>query len=142
MTLSGLGYVLVRDFESTNGTCVEGKKVTGAKLRDGEKVVLGRRTILKYTLQDELEQRYHKEMYESSTRDSLADAFNRRCFAQKIVAGLSFARRHRVPFTLLFLDIDYFKKINGAHCHLTGDKVLIAVMQAIRGYNQNRRPAR
>jgi two-component system cell cycle response regulator len=131
VTRSGLGYVLVRDLESTNGTYVGGKQVTEAELKDGEKVVLGRRTILKYVLQDELEQSYQRKMYESSTRDSLTGIFNRRYFVQKIVADLSFARRHKIPFSLLLLDIDHFKNVNDTHGHLVGDKVLVAVTQAI-----------
>lgn len=131
VTRSRLGYLFVRDLESTNGTYVNGKRILEAEVRDGEKFVLGGRTVIKFALQDELEHTYQKKMYESSTRDALTGAFNRRYFVQKIVADLSFSRRHKIPFTLLFLDIDHFKMVNDTHGHLVGDEVLVAVTRAI-----------
>ncbi len=131
VTRSGPDYIVIRDLNSTNGTFVDGKKISEAKLRDGEKVLLGRRTVLKFVLQDELEESYQRQMYESSTRDGLTGAYNRKYFNEKIVADLSFARRHQVPFTLLLLDIDFFKKVNDTFGHRTGDKVLISVTDSI-----------
>jgi two-component system, cell cycle response regulator len=124
-------FIIVRDLGSTNGTFIDGKKITEATLRDGEKVLLGRRTVLKFVMQDELEQSYQIQMYESSTRDGLTGTFNRKYFVQKIVADLSFAKRHGIPFSLLLLDIDFFKKVNDTHGHRTGDQALVSVTEAI-----------
>ena len=108
---SGDDRVSVRDVGSTNGIFVHGKKVATADLQDGDKILLGRRTVLKFVLQDELEQSYQRQIYESSTCDGLTGVYNRKYFNQKIATDLSFAHRHRMPFTLLMLDIDLFKKI-------------------------------
>ncbi|MDJ0761950.1 MAG: GGDEF domain-containing protein [Myxococcota bacterium] len=133
VTHMGLGSVAIRDLDSTNGTFIEGKRIKDAVLRDGEKVLLGRRTILKFVLQDELEQSYQQQMYESSTRDGLTGAYNRKYFIKKTLADLSFSRRHNLPFTLLLLDIDFFKKINDTYGHRTGDQVLVRVTETIHG---------
>ncbi|MCP4600645.1 MAG: diguanylate cyclase [Proteobacteria bacterium] len=131
VTRGDADYIVIRDLNSTNGTFVDGKKVMEVTLRDGDKVLLGRRTILKFVLQDELEETYQRQMYESSTRDGLTGVFNRKYFIEKIISDLSFALRHKIPFTLLLLDIDFFKKVNDTYGHRTGDKVLVAVTDAI-----------
>jgi pSer/pThr/pTyr-binding forkhead associated (FHA) protein len=103
--------VIVRDLGSTNGTFIGGKRIVEAKLRDGTKILIGRRTILNFTFIDELEYNFQKQMYEISTRDGLTGVYNRRYFSQRIITDLSFARRHQIPCTLVILDIDHFKKV-------------------------------
>ncbi len=132
VTRSGDDHVAVHDLGSTNGTFVHGEKVREAVLEDGDKMLLGRRTVLKFVFQDELEQSYQRQMYESSTRDGLTGVYNRKYFAQKMDSDLSFARRHLIPFTLLMLDIDFFKQVNDTYGHRTGDDVIIAVADAIK----------
>jgi diguanylate cyclase (GGDEF)-like protein len=123
--------VIVRDLGSTNGTFIGGKRIVEAKLRDGTKILIGRRTILNFTFIDELEYNFQKQMYEISTRDGLTGVYNRRYFSQRIITDLSFARRHQIPCTLVILDIDHFKKVNDTHGHRTGDQVLITVTEAV-----------
>ncbi len=123
--------LVVRDLNSTNGTFIDGKRIDQATINDGDKVLLGRRTILKFVLQDELEETFQRQLYESSTRDGLTGAYNRKYFIDKIVTDTSFAKRHGLPFTLLLLDIDFFKKVNDTYGHRTGDKVLIAVTDLV-----------
>jgi len=121
----------IRDLDSTNGTFIDGERIAEAKLYDGSKVLIGRRTILKFTLLDELEYNFQQQMYDTSTRDGLTGVYNRRYFSQKIITDLSFARRHQIPCTLVILDIDHFKKVNDAYRHRTGDQVLITVIEAV-----------
>jgi len=123
--------VIVRDLGSTNGTFIGGKRIVEANLRDGTKILIGRRTILNFTFIDELEYNFQKQMYEISTRDGLTGVYNRRYFSQRIITDLSFARRHQIPCTLVILDIDHFKKVNDTHGHRTGDQVLITVTEAV-----------
>jgi two-component system cell cycle response regulator len=127
------GRFTVRDLDSTNGTFVRGKKVFKAQLKEGDKVALGWGTVLKFMLQDEMERTYHKEMFECSTRDGLTGIYNRRYFIEKIGTELSYARRHRVPLTLILFDIDHFKKVNDTYGHQSGDRVLSTVANAFKG---------
>jgi diguanylate cyclase (GGDEF)-like protein len=127
----GADRVIVRDLESTNGSFVRGQRVEVAELRNGEKLLLGRRTLLKFSLLDEIDLAYQREMYDSSTRDGLTGVFNRRYFNQKLRADISFARRHRIPLSLLMFDFDHFKRINDTHGHRTGDVVLSSCAEAM-----------
>lgn len=128
---TGEDQLSIKDLNSTNGTFVDGERIQEATLLDGGKVLLGRRTVLKFVLYDQLEQSYQKQIYESSTLDGLTGVYNRKYFTQKMLSDLSFAKRHQIPFSLLMLDIDFFKKINDTFGHRTGDKVLMFVTSAI-----------
>ncbi len=127
----GPDKVIIKDLGSTNGTFVAGERIDQAALTDGTKVLIGRRTILKFVFQDELEHSYQQQMYESSTRDGLTGIYNRKYFAQKLLTDLSFARRHQIFCTLAMFDIDHFKKVNDTYGHRAGDKVLIGVTEAV-----------
>ncbi|MCU0663011.1 MAG: diguanylate cyclase [Myxococcota bacterium] len=125
------GEVIVQDMGSTNGTFVSGERISKRRLRDGDKVLVGRQTVLKFVLQDSLERTYYDEMYESSTRDALTGTYNRKYCLERMVQDLSFARRHRLPFSCLIFDLDHFKKVNDTHGHQTGDQALVSVASAV-----------
>lgn len=67
-----------------------------------------------------------------ATTDSLTGAFNRRFFDGRYKAEFGRAQRHETPFSLLMLDIDFFKDYNDTYGHPAGDRVLIQVVNAIK----------
>jgi diguanylate cyclase (GGDEF)-like protein len=123
--------VTVRDLESTNGTFVNGSRVTQAALRDGDKIQLGSATILRYSLQDELEETFQRQMYESALLDGLTRAYNKRYFLSRLDSEVAYALRHKTLLSLVLFDIDLFKKINDTHGHQAGDFVLSAVSEVV-----------
>lgn len=62
-----------------------------------------------------------------SITDTLTRLYNRRHFHSLALKELNRARRTRVVFSLLFADIDDFKKYNDTYGHLEGDRVLTAM---------------
>lgn len=64
--------------------------------------------------------------------DSLTQAFSRGFFDQFYQQEFKRARRQRTALSLIMLDVDYFKNYNDAYGHPAGDKVLIAVVQAMK----------
>jgi diguanylate cyclase (GGDEF)-like protein len=64
---------------------------------------------------------------QSSQIDSLTDLYNRRFFDDELSKEIARANRHNNLLSILFLDIDDFKKINDTFGHLAGDRVLQAV---------------
>ncbi len=123
--------IMVRDLGSTNGTYVKGERITAAALDEGDKLLVGRRVVLKFAFQDVIEETFQQELYESSNRDALTGIYNRKYLIQKMIADLSFARRHHIPFSLLIFDIDHFKLVNDTYGHQSGDEVLKAVTHAV-----------
>jgi len=59
-----------------------------------------------------------------SRRESLTGCFNRRAFYELFPREVERARRLGQGVSLVFLDIDHFKRINDRHGHETGDRVL------------------
>ncbi len=71
---------------------------------------------------------------ESEARtDQLTMLFNRRAFEEELTRQLSIGKRKEVPFALLMLDLDHFKRHNDTHGHQSGDEVLREVAQLIVG---------
>ena len=67
----------------------------------------------------------------SSTFDNLTGLLNRNAFDEMLSREISRAKRHDSNLTLLFLDLDDFKKINDTLGHMAGDEVLKKVAQLI-----------
>ncbi len=118
------GDMTIVDLGSRNGTFVNMKRVDSRQLKDGDKIQLGAVTILKFTLQSAMEERFQRKLYDSATRDTLTTAYNRRFFDEQLAKDFSHARRHRTPLSLLVLDVDHFKRVNDTHGHLVGDVAL------------------
>jgi two-component system, cell cycle response regulator len=118
------GRIVLEDLGSTNGTYCNGQRVTRQPLAEGDKILIGSTTILKFGYQDKLDEMFQRQMSESALRDGLTRAFNKRYFTDRIESEFQYAIRHRTPLSLIFLDIDHFKKINDQHGHQAGDHVL------------------
>ncbi|HSS37224.1 MAG TPA: GGDEF domain-containing protein [Polyangia bacterium] len=116
--------IWLEDLGSTNGTYCNGQRVQRQLLAEGDKILLGSTTILKFSYQDKLDELFQRQMSESALRDGLTRAYNKRYFIDRIDTELQYAVRHGAPLALIFLDIDHFKKINDTHGHPAGDYVL------------------
>lgn len=71
-------------------------------------------------------------MAESIITDELTKVYNKRFYLAKIQDLFVQAKENRLPFTLVMMDIDHFKKVNDTYGHLVGDEVLVAVATTIR----------
>lgn len=67
-----------------------------------------------------VQEEQQREIRERAKRDPLTGLFNRRAFfelAEQLV-------QEKAQFSIVMIDIDYFKNINDTHGHLGGDSVL------------------
>ncbi|MEM7020846.1 MAG: diguanylate cyclase, partial [Pseudomonadota bacterium] len=69
--------------------------------------------------------------YLAST-DPLTQLNNRRAFFAQADPVFKLAKRHNQPLSVVFLDIDHFKRINDSFGHATGDEALKAVANTLR----------
>ena len=65
-----------------------------------------------------------QQLLTSSITDALTGLHNRRYLFEQISARLARYQRSHHPFSLVMMDIDFFKKLNDDHGHMAGDAVL------------------
>ncbi|MFM7260722.1 MAG: GGDEF domain-containing protein, partial [bacterium] len=74
----------------------------------------------------------HLEYRRLSTTDQLTGALNRRAFDQMVPAILDEARARRRDVSLMYFDIDDFKRYNDNFGHVAGDEVLRESIHVLR----------
>jgi diguanylate cyclase (GGDEF)-like protein len=131
------GGLEIRDQNSSNGTFVNDQRIEQCALNNGDRIRLGDTLVLKFTMQDELEEIAQQQLYEAAMRDALTGAHNRRYFEEELVRAVSHAARHASALSLVLLDIDYFKNVNDTFGHQAGDMVLQSVAAHCRSTMRN-----
>jgi two-component system, cell cycle response regulator len=116
------GYHVV-DLESTNGTFLNNVLVTEAPLKDGDYLRVGS-CMFRFLMGDNLEARYHEEIYRLTIIDALTETHNKRYFHEFLDRELVRAARHERPLSLVLFDLDRFKQVNDERGHLCGDYIL------------------
>lgn len=117
--------VWLEDCDSRNGTFINGERLaTRHALRDGDKLQVGRTSVLRFAYHDDLDDSFHHNLMSSALRDPLTQLFNKRYFLDRLDSELKFAQRHETSLSLLMVDLDHFKVVNDTHGHLAGDAVL------------------
>jgi diguanylate cyclase (GGDEF)-like protein len=111
------------DLGSTNGTSVNGEKGKEFVLTRNDKIVFGR-TIMRFEMQDELEQAYDELVDKLLNVDDLSGLLVRRKFDADLKVAIEQARAETKPVGLLMMDLDGIKKINDTHGHLFGAYVI------------------
>ena len=83
--------------------------------------------MVKYISRD----RAYEQTYKLATTDAMTGLKNHRFFQEHMLQSIERANRLSIPFSLLLIDIDYFKKFNDTYGHQAGDRVLIAVAKKL-----------
>ncbi|HTB01080.1 MAG TPA: GGDEF domain-containing protein [Bradyrhizobium sp.] len=66
----------------------------------------------------------YKRIEELAELDELTGSFNRRCIMRMLDDEIARAHRINAPCSIALIDLDWFKRINDAFGHPTGDEVL------------------
>ena len=74
-----------------------------------------------------------RQLSEQSHLDALTGVLNRRQLHVVLEQELNRSSQLEKPLSVAFIDLDYFKKINDLHGHLTGDRVLQAFAEKLKG---------
>jgi diguanylate cyclase (GGDEF)-like protein len=72
--------------------------------------------------------------YKLATTDGLTGLFNHRYFQEQMQANIYNANRYENNFSLVLIDIDFFKKFNDTFGHQAGDEVLRTVAKILKKY--------
>lgn len=71
---------------------------------------------------------------ERAVTDALTGVSNRRAFEEELDRQIARSRENQSPLSIMFTDIDLFKRINDQFGHLVGDKVLRMTASKIRQF--------
>lgn len=72
------------------------------------------------------------QLMDLSSKDGLTGLLNQRTFKEKTNHALIGAHALGVPTSLIFIDLDYFKRVNDQYGHQVGDIVLIALATSLK----------
>ncbi|HVX14244.1 MAG TPA: GGDEF domain-containing protein [Pirellulales bacterium] len=73
-----------------------------------------------------------RELSAEARTDILTGLANRRAFVEELERRFEQWRRHKVPLSLVMVDIDHFKSINDAYTHAGGDAALRHMGELLR----------
>lgn len=126
------GTPVIADMGSTNGTYVNGQRITRQALKNGDKIQISSSTIIKFGLGDEGERLFHDEFYNMANMDAATNVYNKQFFMKRLEEEFAYAKRQGGNMSLIMCDIDFFKKVNDTHGHMAGDFVLQQVAAALQ----------
>ncbi|MBI5191376.1 MAG: sensor domain-containing diguanylate cyclase [Nitrospirae bacterium] len=73
----------------------------------------------------------YKRMADLVITDDLTKLFNMRYLDRTLEVEIERAMRYNLSCSLIFMDIDFFKKVNDSYGHLVGSKLLVEVSQLL-----------
>lgn len=73
----------------------------------------------------------HENLEMAVITDSMTNLYNRNYFDTVLMKQISISQRYNSTFSLIVLDLDYFKKVNDVFGHQKGDEVLILFSQLL-----------
>ena len=166
----------IEDLDSTNGTFVNGKRITIENLQTGDEISVGDykiiiddgtgtfsspevtevgrkgqetviiekhfSTLRKKLKDDNLKEEFkniedvvkksRRKLSTMANEDKLTGLYNRQHFDKLSNAEFNQAKRESRNLSILFIDIDHFKKVNDTYGHDKGDEALRIVAKLIR----------
>ncbi len=75
----------------------------------------------------------HEEARRLSLMDGLTGIWNRRFFQMQSRQVLATAQRFDRPFSVLMMDLDFFKRVNDTYGHPRGDSILVEFAKRVNG---------
>lgn len=128
------GRVLLTDLGSSNGTHVNDKRI-----KQGESVLLEKEdmirignSILKFLPAGELEILFYGNLGSAAHQDAMLKIYNKGYLLEALEAEFKRAKALHTDFSVLFFDLDHFKKTNDTFGHAAGDYVLMEFSSLVR----------
>ena len=69
--------------------------------------------------------------------DKLTSVYNRQYFDLRLTEEAQFSKRYKQVFSIIFFDLDHFKKVNDQYGHAEGDQALIDFSGIIKNLNRD-----
>jgi GGDEF domain-containing protein len=124
--------VRIASHEPTRATWINDRKLDQeTPLADQDRISVGR-SIFTLHISDDIDGRYHEEIYRLSTVDGLTQVFNRGYFTEVLGREIPRARRYQRPLALMMLGIDGLERCSDTLGYRASDHALRQVAELIR----------
>jgi len=135
ISMVGDDQVSLTDLGSSNGTKVNGKPLTAnlPVILTKEDVIEIGTTFLKFLPAGEVESVLIDDLGNLGLSDKLTGIANKRRLIQVMEPEFKRARAKGTPLCVVFMDLDFFKRINDTYGHAAGDFVLVAYASLVKG---------
>lgn len=88
--------------------------------------------VIAYIVKYLLKSRDFEYQYKLATTDGLTELYNHRFFQEQMLMQVENCKRYNSQFSLILIDIDFFKKFNDTYGHQAGDAVLRQVARTLK----------
>jgi two-component system, cell cycle response regulator len=113
------GVYVIQDLKSTNGSFLNGIRITEAALKESDKILIGN-TILRFGWSDVFDLRYQNEIDNLLNIDELTGLVVKRRFDEELDRFIAVSLTRGAELAMVMMDIDGVKQINDTHGHAFG----------------------
>jgi diguanylate cyclase (GGDEF) domain len=92
--------------------------------------------MIKYKRLVDTVEAQREEMHYLAMHDQLTGLYNRHYMVSQVGGRIKEAQRHRIPYSIIVLDIDHFKSVNDTWGHDKGDQVLKAIADILKTHSR------
>lgn len=121
------------ELEKINSRVFEIQELSNAMLEMGESIY-----EYQYKLEQKVKERTKElkeknlELHRLSITDKLTNIYNRIKLDEVMIEQLNLAERYNEKFSIMIIDIDYFKQVNDTYGHQVGDTTLIEISKILQ----------
>ena len=129
---SSLGKVNIEDLGSSNGTFLNDKPVkVKSPIQNGDMIRLGA-ILLKFFSSTNMDNLVHDKIYRMVTVDPGTGIYNKRHLTTTLNSEFKVARTYNQDISVIYYDLDFFKKVNDNYGHEAGDMILKESAQVVK----------
>jgi two-component system, cell cycle response regulator len=122
--ISAGNTIALEDNGSSNGTFINSQRISArTPLENGDMLRLGA-IMFKFFAQDNIESAFHDNIYRMATIDAGTQLFNKKYLLETLESEFRLCRVYGRPLSVIYYDLDFFKKVNDMHGHNCGDYIL------------------
>ena len=124
--------LIIEDAGSANGTYLNDARVAKPTLLNDQDMVRLGAVVLKFFSSGNMDGYIQDKIYRMATIDAGTDLYNKQYLMDALETEFQASRQSGRNLSLIYYDLDHFKKVNDAYGHNAGDQVLKEGSELVR----------